>query len=101
LAEAERADIVTLIAQSPDAGEVIPGTGGCRKLRIPGRGKGKSGGYRLITFYTGAGLPVFLLALFGKGERSDLSTAERNGLAKLTKALLSSFETRPAGKRRR
>jgi hypothetical protein len=55
------------------AGDEIPGTGGCRKLRVAGRGKGKSCGYRTITFYSGESMPVFLLTVFSKGERSDLS----------------------------
>ncbi|MCX7304421.1 MAG: hypothetical protein NTV73_08780 [Hyphomicrobiales bacterium] len=35
-------------------GDIMPGTGGARKLRFAGRGKGKSGGYRIITFYADA-----------------------------------------------
>jgi len=48
--------LVEYLAANPTAGDVIPGTGGCRKLRWAGRGKGKSGGYRTITFYTGRSL---------------------------------------------
>ena len=91
LTEDERADIITLVAINPDLGDIIPGTGGCRKARIPGRGRGKSGGYRLITFYSGAGVPVFLLTVFGKGEKANLSGAEKNTLAKLTKMLVASL----------
>jgi hypothetical protein len=47
-----------------------------------GRGKGKSGGYRIITFYGGEDIPVFLLNVFSKGDRVDLSQAERNGRRK-------------------
>jgi hypothetical protein len=42
--------IVEHVARRPDAGDVIPGTGGVRKVRFAGRGKGKSGGYRVVTF---------------------------------------------------
>lgn len=83
--------IVERCARHPDAGDVIPGSNGARKLRFAGRGKGKSGGYRVITFYSGAGLPVFLRTVFAKGERTDLSQAERNALAQLTKALVASY----------
>ncbi len=69
----------------------MKGTGGCRKVRVAGRGKGKSGGYRVITFFTGKALPVFLLSVFGKGEKSNLTDAERNGLAKLTDVLVSEY----------
>ncbi len=76
----EREAIVAAIAADPQAGDVIPGTGGARKVRIAGRGKGKSGGYRVITFYAAEDVPVFLLALVSKGQRTDLSQAERNEL---------------------
>lgn len=46
-------DIVCYLAADPMAGDEIAGTGGCRKVRFAGRGNGKSGGYRTITFYTG------------------------------------------------
>ena len=56
---------------------MFQGTGGARKVRFAGRGKGKSG-YRLITLYSGGDVPVFLLTMFAKGERSDMSKAEHN-----------------------
>jgi hypothetical protein len=83
--------LVDFLSRAPTAGDEIPGTGGCRKLRVAGRGKGKSGGYRTITFYSGESMPVFLLTVFSKGERSDLSQAERNDLAALTKVLVSEY----------
>lgn len=56
------------VAANPDTGVSIPGTGGARKVRWAARGKGKSGGVRIITFYSGPDVPVFLLSVFGKGE---------------------------------
>ena len=84
--------LVDFLSRAPTAGDEIPGAGGCRKLRVAGRGKGKSGGYRTITFYSGKSMPVFLLTVFSKGERSDLSQAERNSLAALTKVLVSEYK---------
>ena len=49
----ERENIVDMIALSPQTGNEIPGTGGMRKLRIAAKGKGKSGGYRIVTFFSG------------------------------------------------
>ena len=69
------------------AGDVVQGSGGCRKLRWAGRGKGKSGGYRTITFYSGAMMPVYLLTVFGKGEKANLSDAECNALRALTRTI--------------
>jgi hypothetical protein len=60
----------------------MEGTGGARKIRFAGRGKGKSGGYRVVTYFGGNDVPVFLLGLFSKGERANLSKAERNELRK-------------------
>jgi hypothetical protein len=82
LSDEEMADIVATISADPSAGDLIPGTGGARKLRFPGRGKGKSGGYRTVSFFSGGDVPVLLLALVSKGERADLSQAERNELRK-------------------
>jgi hypothetical protein len=80
LSDNDRAGIIDRVAERPDAGDVIPGTGGARKLRFAGRGKGKSGGYRVITFYTGPDLPLFLITLFSKGEKLNISQAERNAM---------------------
>jgi hypothetical protein len=99
--ESEIDSLVTFVAENPDAGDVIQGTGGCRKIRVAGRGKGKSGGYRTITFYSGENMPVFLLAVFGKGERSDLSQKERNALRDLTKSIVEAYKAAPTPTTRR
>ena len=91
LGERDRDLIVDLLARNPDAGTEIPGTGGCRKLRFGARGGGKSGGFRTITFYSGQRLPVFLITVFSKRERSDLSQAERNALRQITKAISETY----------
>lgn len=59
---------------------MIEGTGGARKVRFAGRGKGKSGGYRIITFFAGLDVPVFLLNVFAKNEKTDLIPKERQML---------------------
>jgi hypothetical protein len=91
LTTAERERIVRLVAENPDSGDKIPGTGGARKLRIAGRGKGKSGGYRVITFFSGIDVPVFLLNIFAKGEKVDLTPAERRELAGILRSLVESY----------
>jgi hypothetical protein len=82
LSDDEMSAIVATISTDPFAGDSIPGTGGARKLRFAGRGKGKSGGYRTVSYFAGEDVPVLLLALISKGERADLSQAERNELRK-------------------
>jgi hypothetical protein len=78
----ERASIVAYIAEHPTAGVIIPDTGGARKVRFAGRGKGKSGGYRVITYYARDDIPVFLIDIYGKGRRSDISMAEKKAIRK-------------------
>ena len=75
--------IVEYLATDPLAGEVMVGTGGARKLRHAGKGRGKSGGYRTIHYYGGDDIPVFLLTVYGKGAAANLTKAERNALAKI------------------
>lgn len=69
-------------------------TGGVRKVRWAREGKGKSGGVRIIYFYYNEGMPLYLLTLYGKSEKDNLSASERNDLAKLVSLLLQA-----AGKR--
>lgn len=80
LEEEDVVEIISRIASDPMAGALIVGTGGARKLRHAGRGKGKSGGFRSIYYFGGDDMPVFLLAVYRKGTKADLTQAERNAL---------------------
>ena len=84
---AEREWAVSIIAANPTAGDLIVGSGGCRKLRVPREGRGKSGGYRVVTYYAGTDRPVFLMFALAKSKTSNLSTAQVNALAKVVKEL--------------
>ena len=83
----DMAAVVDTLAANPGAGEAMPGCGGARKLRVAKPGAGKSGGYRVVSYCGGEGVPVFLLTVFGKNEKTSLTGAERNALAALTKRL--------------
>lgn len=91
LTDDEHRALIGRLAAEPDAGEVIPGTGGARKLRWQAKGKGKSGGVRVITFYSGPSVPVFLLTAFGKGVKVDLRQAERNELRRVLGDLVAEY----------
>lgn len=91
MSDEEMAAAVDLVATGPESGDVMQGTGGVRKARLAGRGKGKSGGYRIVWFFGGGDIPVFLLTVFGKGEKANLSQGERNALRSLTAALRRSL----------
>ena len=89
-----------VLGRNPSAGEEMVGTGGCRKLRFSRAGRGKSGGYRVITFFTGPNLPVFLLTVFAKNERANLNQSERNALAKMTDVLVREYRAKVARERK-
>lgn len=89
-------DLVKFLAENPDAGDEIQGTGGCRKVRfsIRGNNKGKSGGVRTITLFSGDDLPVFLLTVFAKNQKVTLTKAERNSLKKLSCKITQEYARR-------
>lgn len=65
-------------------------------MRVAGRGKGKSGGYRVITFFSGENIPVFLIDMYSKGVKDDLSQKERNALKAISKAIVAECTRRVA-----
>ena len=91
LKDEERTSIVNYLAYHPLSGDIMQGTGGIRKLRWSAQGKGKSGGARVIYYYHNGSIPLFLLTVFGKGEKANLSQSERNELSKLTDLLLKNY----------
>ena len=88
LSEPERKSIIDYLAAHPKAGDLMESTGGIRKLRWGRGNKGKSGGVRVIFYYHDERIPLYLLTIFGKNERANLSKAERNELAKLVSVLV-------------
>lgn len=85
LTESEYAALQSALVLRPESGDLIPGTGGLRKLRWiqSRRGKGKRGGVRVIYFwYVESGL-VYLLIAYSKDEKDDLSAAEKRILRRL------------------
>ncbi|HEX4533268.1 MAG TPA: type II toxin-antitoxin system RelE/ParE family toxin [Rhizomicrobium sp.] len=91
MTEKEVIRLIDYLASNPDAGDEIKGTGGCRKVRVAGRGKGKSGGYRVITFFSGKTIPLFLFYAYSKADRDDLDAAQRNALRSVTKEIVEAY----------
>ena len=89
-----RADIVQQVAENPALGVLIEGTGGFRKFRVGRPGQGKSGGFRIVTYYYSAGVPVFLVTVFAKNQRANLTKAERNALARLSATLVETYRNK-------
>jgi len=94
LGDDEKSGIINTLARNPTLGVLITGTGGIRKLRWARPGTGKSSGVRVIYYYHNQSMPLFLLTLFAKGEKPNLSKSERSELAELARLLRS----RSAGK---
>ncbi len=86
--------MVNFLADHPNAGDEMPGTGGARKVRFARPGEGKRGGYRIVTFFSGVDIPVFMLSVFAKNEKSDMSQDEKNDLKKLLQALPEAYRRR-------
>lgn len=76
LSEVEVDRMVDFLAVNPESGELIPETGGIRKMRWAGQGKGKSKGIRVCYFYHDLNMPLFILAVYGKGEALRLTKRE-------------------------
>ena len=92
LSDDERRDVLAYLAEHPRAGDLMEGTGGVRKLRWSRGGRGKSGGVRVIYYFHSMAIPLYLLTLFAKNERSNLSKAERNELAELVGILVATWQ---------
>ena len=84
----ERSEIINYLAALPKAGDLVEGTGGIRKLRWGRGAQGKSGGVRVIYYVHSEKMPLYLLTLFAKNERANISKAHRNELAELVDLLV-------------
>jgi len=89
--EVERADIVATVAADPECGDLIRGTGGFRKVRVARKGMGKSGGARVVYIWRNQRFPVFLITVFPKNRKENLSMAERNTLRKRANSIFETY----------
>ncbi len=90
MSDAERMALIDLVARDPAAG--VPIGGGVRKFRFARGGGGKSGGYRVIHFFSpDAGTPVFLITVFAKNEKANLTRAETEAVKTLGEALVKTY----------
>ena len=96
LDQQERQDLIAYLANNPEAGDLMEGTGGVRKLRWSRGSQGYSGGVRVIYYFHDARMPLYLLTLFAKGDKANLTKAERNDLAGLVDILVSIWKGRTA-----
>jgi hypothetical protein len=83
--------MVAAIASDPEAGDLMPWTGGYRKRRFERSGMGKRGGARVVYLYGGQDFPIFLITVYAKAEKGTLSKAEQNALAKMAKSFFADY----------
>jgi hypothetical protein len=81
-------DLQQELQSNPDAGSVIPGCGGLRKIRVADarRGKGKRGGIRVIYLHVGDADVIFLMDIYGKDEQSDLTADQKKAIKGLAES---------------
>ena len=91
MSDVEREELVAFVSANPETGNIIPETGGVRKLRWALAGRGKRGGARVIYYYHSERLPLFLLSAYPKNEKSNLSKAERNAMKRLVAILVAAY----------
>lgn len=89
LSDAERIKVVDTVATNPKLGVSLGG--GIRKMRVARQGRGKSGGARVVFLFAGENLPVFLLTVFAKNEKADLSPRERAALIAAAKRMVEDY----------
>ncbi|SFL55098.1 RelE toxin of RelE / RelB toxin-antitoxin system [Loktanella salsilacus] len=89
MSELEREFAINFIAANPEAGVSLGG--GLRKVRIPREGGGKSGGYRTIYVFGGAHMPIFLITVFAKNEKANLSKTEQAAAVEMSRALVAKY----------
>lgn len=92
MSDEDRSALVGYIAANPEAGVSLGG--GLHKVRIARQGGGKSGGYRTIYVFGGAHIPIFLVTVFAKNEKDNLTKVEQAELITMSKALLALYGER-------
>jgi len=81
LNEEEYLGLQVYLLRHPDSGKIVPGSGGVRKIRWAMKGKGKSGGIRVIYYWKVTDDEIWLLTVYGKSERETISGHILNQIA--------------------
>lgn len=89
MSDQDRAELVDFLAANPEAGVVLGG--GLRKVRFAREGGGKRGGFRTIYVFGGTHMPLFLVTVFAKNAKADLTPAEQAAAIALSRQLLATY----------
>ena len=89
MSDDERVALIVQVATNPEGGVTLGG--GLRKMRVAREGGGKSGGYRTVYVFGGPDIPIFLLTVFAKNEKDNLSRSELAAVAQVSKVLIETY----------
>lgn len=85
--EDEKRELIYFLAENPLAGDVIPDTGGVRKVRFAASGKGKRGGARVIYYFLDDSIPLYALLVYAKNEKVDLTSEDKRAASALVDSI--------------
>ncbi len=85
--EEEKLELIAFLAGNPLAGDLIPDTGGVRKVRFAASGRGKRGGARVIYYFLDDSTPLYALLVYPKSEKADLTAADKQAASALVEAI--------------
>ena len=91
LSAEEIKDLIDYLSDYPEVGDLITGTGGVRKLRWQRKGMGKRGGSRVIYFYYNDFIPLFLLTVYAKNQKPDLTESQKTELRGILQELVKQY----------
>ena len=92
ISQSEIDEIIDYFSLNPQSGDLIKGAHGIRKVRIPRKDSGKSGGYRVLTLYGGVDIPVFLIDIYAKNKKENISQEEKRSFAKLAIMIKNNYK---------
>ena len=91
LDEKERSELVNYLGMNTETGFIVPESGGIRKVRWAAEGRGKRGGVKVIYYFHSDTFPLFLLTVYPKNQKANLTKAERNEFKKLVPMLVKTY----------
>lgn len=94
LTEEQLDELCSELATLRQLGSVIKETNGLRKFRWAAKGKGKRGGVRVIYFYGGDHMPIFMIAIYSKSEKSDMTSPEKKAARKFIETLKKQYQAK-------
>ncbi len=87
LSREERAELISTLASNPLTGDLVPGLGGIRKMRLAAGGQGKRGGFRVIWYVLTEAQPVLALLIYGKNEQANPTPNQRRAMLTMVEGM--------------